>query len=212
MSDEPTAPDEALWKTPRADAAPTTESASPAPPADHAIGGDGADVGATAEADIWAGRTNWKHFAGRLSLWLLANVLVAVLLGWTASRADWLTGGGAFRVILGIFAVSGLFVVGGVVVKILTTRYRVTSQRLFIERGLLTQTVDQTELIRVDDVRLKKTVLDRMCGLGSVAVLSTDATDRETLIEGIAEPEKVAEAIRKHMRSMRKKSLFVENL
>jgi membrane protein YdbS with pleckstrin-like domain len=212
MSDEPTAPDEGLWKTAQADAAPTAESASPAPPADHAIGGDGADVGAAAEADLWAGRTHWKHFAGRLALWLLANVLLAVLLGWIASGPGWPSGRAAFWVVLAVFVVSGLFVVGGVVVQILTTRYRVTSQRLFIERGLLTQTVDQTELIRVDDVRLKKTVLDRMFGLGSVAVLSTDATDRETLIEGIAEPEKVAEAIRQHMRSMRKKSLFVENL
>jgi membrane protein YdbS with pleckstrin-like domain len=212
MSDEPTTPNDALWKAAQADAAPTAEPTSPGPLADHAVGGDGADVGAKAEADLWTGRTHWKHFAGRLTLWLLANVVVAVLLGWIAARADWLTGGGAFWVILGIFVVSGLIVVGRVVIKILTTRYRVTSQRLFIERGLLTQTVDQTELIRVDDVRLKKTMLDRMCGLGSVAVLSTDATDRETLIEGIAEPEKVAEAIRQHMRSMRKKSLFVENL
>jgi hypothetical protein len=72
--------------------------------------------------------------------------------------------------------------------------------------------VDQTELIRVDDVRVKKSMMDRLFGLGSVETLSTDQTDRETMIAGIAEPDKVAEAIRARMRTMRKKSLFVENL
>ena len=51
-----------------------------------------------------------------------------------------------------------------------------------------------------------------MFGLGTVAIVSTDATDRETVLTGIAEPDKVAEAIRSRMRTMRSKSLFIENL
>ena len=205
MSDEPAMGQGELWKQAG------HESEQPAG-AEHGIGGDGDQVEPAAETDIWAGRTHWKHHAGRLALWLVANVVVAVLIGWMAGRADWLGAGGAFWIIVVIVVASGAIVVGGVAAKILGTRYRLTTQRLFIERGIVSQTVDQTELIRVDDVRLKRGLVDRMFGLGSVESLSTDATDRVTVIAGIAEPEKVAEAIRTRMRTMRKKSLFVENL
>ncbi len=189
-----------------------------APPAEQlqtagrAVGGDGEATEPEAESDVWVGRTHWAHYIGRLSLWLAGNVVLALFVGWVASRADWLGARGAFWVMGVVVLLSGLIVVGGVAVEILGTRYRLTTQRLFIERGIIRQTVDQTELIRVDDVRISKGVADRLFGLGSVQTLSTDATDRETIIAGIAEPDSVAEAIRRRMRSMRKRSLFVENL
>lgn len=182
------------------------------PHLETAVGGDGAAPDPEAETEIWVGRTHWKHYAGRLALWLAANVVVAVAIGWVAGRVSWLGARGAFGVILGLLILSGLFVVGRVALTILGRRYRVTSQRLFIDRGILSQTVDQTELIRVDDVRIHKSFLDRVFGLGSVGILSTDASDREIRIEGIANPDAVAEAIRTHMRTLRRKSLFVENL
>ena len=209
MSDEPATGEGGLWKQ----AGDESEQPADEPAgAEHGIGGDGDQIEPAAETEIWAGRTHWKHYAGRLALWLVANVVVAVLIGWMAGRADWLGAGGAFWIIVVVVVASGAIVVGGVAAKILGTRYRLTTQRLFIERGIVSQTVDQTELIRVDDVRLKRGLVDRMFGLGSVESLSTDATDRVTVIAGIAEPEKVAEAIRTRMRTMRKKSLFVENL
>ena len=57
-----------------------------------------------------------------------------------------------------------------------------------------------------------KSVTDRLFGLGTVAILTTDASDRELRIEGITQPEHVAESIRGRMRTMRQKSLFVERL
>ncbi|MHC4093674.1 MAG: PH domain-containing protein [Planctomycetota bacterium] len=212
MSDDARAPSEGH----RAAADPPVEP--PTQPADEysgsqtGIGGDGAEVDTGAEVEVWVGRTHWKHFAGRISLWVLANAALSVLIGWVASGADWLGWRGALVVIALLLVVSAVLVLGRVLTTILGLRYRLTSQRLFLERGILSQTVDQTELIRVDDVRLQKTMLDRVFGLGSVHILSTDASDRATVIQGIADPENVAESIRKRMRTMRKKSLFIENL
>jgi membrane protein YdbS with pleckstrin-like domain len=212
MSDDVSSPRDDPSSSPGPPGQPLLEPETGKGGAQGAIGGDGAETEPARETDIWVGRTHWKHYAGRLGLWLLANVVLAVLIGWAASRADWLGWGGAFWLIAGVFLVSGLVVVGRVLLTILGTRYRLTSQRLFIERGIFGQTVDQSELIRVDDVRLQKSFLDRVFGLGSVEILSTDASDREITIEGIADPEAVAEGIRTRMRIMRKKSLFVENL
>ena len=180
--------------------------------AETVAAGDGAALDPEAEQELWAGRTHWKHYAGRLACWLACNVLVVVLLFQLAGYWEPMTGGHAFWVALGILLVSGAVVVGRVLLVILGVRYRLTSQRLFVERGILSRTVDQTELIRVDDVRLHKSLLNRVFGLGSVAIISTDATDREIVIAGIAEPERVAEAIRTRMRTLRRKSLFIENL
>ncbi len=180
---------------------------------DGAAGGDGATLDPGTETDIWTGRTHWQHYAGRLALWLIGNLAVIVLVIWLARRVEWLTFKAGFAIVAVILVVFGLeMVVRRVFLNILRHRYRLTTQRLFIERGILSRTIDQTELIRVDDVRLHKSFLNRMFRLGSVAVVSTDATDREIVIEGIAEPEKVAEAIRTRMRAMRRKSLFIENL
>ena len=96
--------------------------------------------------------------------------------------------------------------------RIIGRRYRLTDQRLFIERGVLTQTIDQTELIRVDDVRVRKTLLDRVFGLGDVEINSTDASDATIILEGIRDPDRISEDVRSRMRALRKRSLFIENL
>ncbi len=165
-----------------------------------------------AETDIWHGRTHWKHYAGRLILWLLANGVVGALTIGLAERFNWLDGAAAVGIIVGLLVVSGGFVIGRIVLIILSRRYRLTTQRLFIHRGILSQTVDQMELIRVDDVRIHKSVMDRMLGLGSIEILSTDTSNREISIEGIPNADQLAEAVRTNMHRLRSKSLYVERL
>jgi membrane protein YdbS with pleckstrin-like domain len=190
----------------------TPASAAPGASLAELPSGDGAPAHPAAEAKVWTGRMSWKHFAGRLTLWLLACLAVVVGLYVAAERVDWLTGRVAVWIGGVAVAASGFVVLGGVMLAVLNHRYRLTSQRLFIERGILSRTIDQTELIRVDDVRVYQSLADRLFGLGTVGILSTDATDREIRMEGIADPHHVAEAVRTHMRSLRRKSLFVENL
>ncbi|MFQ5591739.1 MAG: PH domain-containing protein [Phycisphaerae bacterium] len=166
----------------------------------------------TQEVEIWIGRTHWKHYAGRLALWALANALLVVALVLSASHVAWLRLSTAIAIAAGTAAVTGLIVWGGVLLRLFQRRYRLTNQRLFIERGILNQTVDQTELIRVDDVRLFKTPLNRLFGLGSIVISSTDASDSKVTIEGIQQPEQIAEAIRSNMWTLRRRSLFIEQL
>lgn len=164
------------------------------------------------EQCLWEGRTHWKHFSGRIALWALASTVFALLVAWLASRMDWLSATAAWYIAgIPILATAAW---GGVKLAalIVGTRYRVTDERLFIERGLLTRTTDQTELIRVDDVRTRKTLVDRLFGLGSVEVVSTDTSDRFVTLEGVPGADEVAEIVRGRMRALRRKSLFVENL
>jgi len=167
--------------------------------------------GPSPEQCLWQGRTHWKHFAGRIALWALAATVYALLVAWITSRTGLSATAGWYIACIPILATA---VWGGVKLTavIAGTRYRVTDERLFIERGLLTRTTDQTELIRVDDVRTRKTLVDRLFGLGSVEVVSTDTSDRFVTLEGVSGADEVAEIVRGRMRALRRKSLFVENL
>jgi membrane protein YdbS with pleckstrin-like domain len=164
------------------------------------------------EQTLWTGRTHWKHHTGRIALWLAGSVVYAVLVGWVAGKIHALSGAPAWYLAGIPIVLSGAYFGGRLMLRIAACRYRLTDQRLFIDRGLMSRTIDQTELIRVDDVRIRKSLIDQIVGLGSVEVLSTDVSDGVIVIEGIAGADHVAETIRGRMRALRRQSLFVENL
>ncbi len=166
--------------------------------------GDGATLDPGGERELWDGHTSWKHFAD----------LVLVAVGWTIIAAIvWFTTPPSMGWTVLILTLGGwLYVAARIGHGILYHHYRLTTQRLFIERGILSRTIDQAELIRVDDVRIHKTLLNRLTRLGSLEIFSTDASDRRVMIVGIENPESLADSIREHMRTLRERSLFVESL
>ncbi len=164
------------------------------------------------EQTLWSGRTHWKHYAGRLIVWAMGSIVLVVASRWVAGLSEVWGGSVAFWCTAIPIILVGAYLGVTIFWRIIGRRYRLTDQRLFIERGVLTQTIDQTELIRVDDVRVRKTLLDRIFGLGDVEINSTDASDATILIAGIRDPDQLAEDVRSRMRALRKKSLFIENL
>ena len=57
-------------------------------------------------------------------------------------------------------------------------------------------------------------MLDQLLGIGNVEVIaSTDRTDGDVTLVGIAQPMKVAEMIRENMRNLRqRRGIYVENV
>lgn len=158
------------------------------------------------EVAVWQGRPAWRAFGGAWAAWFS----LAIMLLYAASRfgggplvqAVWLIVGGAA---VGLFARDALVVYG--------LRYHLTTQRLFVHRGILTRVTDQMELIRVDDVRQTQGVLDRILDTGTVQVFSTDETDDSVTLRSIPSPADVAEQIRLHTRGVRNKgAIAVERI
>jgi len=82
--------------------------------------------------------------------------------------------------------------------RVWTIRYRLTDQRLYINRGLLTRTSDSMELVYIDDVRLIQTFIDRFVngGVGSLIIFcSADKTDKKLVLKGIDKPHEIFEKI-----------------
>jgi uncharacterized membrane protein YdbT with pleckstrin-like domain len=84
-------------------------------------------------------------------------------------------------------------------------QYRLTNQRLFIRTGLIAKKVDELELFRVKDVKVNQTILQRLLGVGSITVLSSDDSSPELTLIGILKPEDVKETIRTCYRAARKR-------
>ncbi len=165
------------------------------------------------EETLWTGRPHWHSFAPSLLGWLAGSSALSILMIWAAGKFDDLSGAVAFWIAAVPILGSGLVVASRVVVGVYGRRFRLTTERLFIHRGLLSRTIDQSELIRVDDVRVSKTFVNRLFGLGTVEILSTDTSDKSLQVPGIKNPDEVAEAVRDSMRTLRKKkSVFVESL
>jgi membrane protein YdbS with pleckstrin-like domain len=208
---DPQPPSEPTPAGPDTPPAPASTPATGSAPANTVPAGDGAPIDPANESTIWTGRTHWQHYIGRV---IIGAILVP--LGWwlisrLAARYAWT--GGTTLTIAAAFTAGMVLIIGGYILyRIVQNRYRLTGQRLFVETGILSQTIDQTELIRVDDVRVHKRLTDRLLNMGTVEVRSTDASDAAIIIRGVKDAEKVAELVRTNMRALRSRSLFIENL
>jgi hypothetical protein len=77
------------------------------------------------------------------------------------------------------------------------TRYEVSADRIEWSRGLLDRKVDNLDMFRVVDLKLRRNLLDCIVGVGTVSVITTDKTDPEFAFEKIRSPRKLYDAIKK---------------
>ena len=88
------------------------------------------------------------------------------------------------------------------------THYELDAERLIIRTGVFTQIEDEVRLYRILDITLKRTLRQRIWGLGTIHCCSSDATLKEFELRGVKNPRAVkdllsqsieAERVRKHV-------------
>lgn len=85
------------------------------------------------------------------------------------------------------------------------TKYMLSEDRLFVEKGFLNSTLDEENLYRVRDISVSRTLGQRLFGLGTVKVYSSGVNDDVTLLESIKHPIEVKEEIVRLVEAERKK-------
>lgn len=141
----------------------------------------------TKEAELWEGGYSAKAMMGN---WVLGGALSFCLLAlgiwiWNSPLVWW-----------GVaIALAGLWLYLGIVLlsRRLGVHYRLTSQRFFHEKGILRHTTDLIEVIDMDDITFDQTIIDRMMGVGSIHIVSSDRSHPELKIAGIEDVKEVAE-------------------
>lgn len=85
----------------------------------------------------------------------------------------------------------------------LTTRYKLSSQRLIVTRGFIGRRTEEIDLYRVNDVSVKQHPLERITRMGDVNIISADSTAPVMKLENISSPDRVKDMIREAARHER---------
>jgi uncharacterized membrane protein YdbT with pleckstrin-like domain len=156
------------------------------------------------EQELWHGGFSPKAMYGT---WMVAvfitaaavviSVLVPQPLTWIATAA-----------VVGIF---WLWSLGYYALTRLSVDYTLTSQRLVHKTGILRQVTNRIEVIDIDDVQFVQGLMERLFGVGSIKLLSSDTSDPSLVLRGIDNVQQVAGLIDNARRDeRRKRGLYME--
>jgi uncharacterized membrane protein YdbT with pleckstrin-like domain len=103
-----------------------------------------------------------------------------------------------YRISAGIgLAILVVFLLLLKVVQLKMTHYEVTADRIEFSRGILDRKVDNLDMFRVIDLKMRRTLLDCIVGVGTVGLITTDKTDPEFNFEKIHSPRRLYDIIKK---------------
>ncbi len=83
------------------------------------------------------------------------------------------------------------------------TKYAMSEDRLFVKRGLFNLNQEEILLYRVRDISLKRSLGQRIFGVGSVVVYSSDQTTPSLELRNIKHSEDVKEMLHEQVEEMK---------
>ena len=150
------------------------------------------------ETDIFSLSPAARAFSGQILLGVIFVVL-GVGLATRAQDFSWAPRVALVPLALGVL----LFLL--VWIRVKSSSYRLTTQRLFVHRGWLAKHGDELELYRVKDVVVDQGVMQRLLGYGTITVLADDDSTPTLELVSIASPIKIKEMIRTQYRAARQR-------
>ena len=83
------------------------------------------------------------------------------------------------------------------------TRYCLSDDRLFISEGFLNLKDDEILLYRVRDIDTKRTLWQRLFGVGTITVMSSDKSLPNLVLKNVKDPVFVKELIHRQVEEMK---------
>lgn len=81
-------------------------------------------------------------------------------------------------------------------IKIRSSRYRITTQRVLFTQGIFSKKTDALELYRVRDVDMYEPFWQRMFKLGNLELITSDKTTPKFLLHAVPKPKELLDKIR----------------
>jgi membrane protein YdbS with pleckstrin-like domain len=153
-------------------------------------------------------------FSGQPSLWAIAGTFVkcgivlavaVTLIVWHIERLSMLNLTTQQAAVFGKYRFLAGLVIGLIVVMVLfykavqlkMTYYEVSAERIEYGRGIFDRRVDNLDMFRVVDLKLRRSVLDCIVGVGSVMLTTTDKSHPEFMFEKVRGARELYDAIKK---------------
>jgi uncharacterized membrane protein YdbT with pleckstrin-like domain len=106
-----------------------------------------------------------------------------------------------------------IFAIATYIYRRMSVHYELTTQRFIHQAGVLVRRTDRIEVIDIDDVSYTQGIIQRMFGVGTIRITSSDRSHPELVLKGIdrvPETASLIDDVRREER--RRRSLFVESV
>jgi uncharacterized membrane protein YdbT with pleckstrin-like domain len=144
------------------------------------------------ERILYEGHPSWRSIIAFYFRGILATALICLIVAFVSALGE----GGANEGLVTIIALVGValtILVG--FVKRVATSYTITDRRLHIKRGIVSRTIQETRLERVQNVNYHQTVMQRVLQVGDVDFDTAAGDDYNFVFAGVAEPADVVHMV-----------------
>ncbi|MFY7877026.1 MAG: PH domain-containing protein [Pirellula sp.] len=164
------------------------------------------------ETDLWTGGFSPKAMIGTWLLSALFSVAVLVVLVMAPTLlGDQVPLKVLWSVGIGIVIAWWAIAISSYAYRRISVGYQLTNQRFIHKHGILVRTTDRIELIDIDDVAFSQGLIQRMLGVGTIRVTSSDRSHPTLALLGIDEVDRVSGMIDDARRKeRRRRSLHIE--
>jgi len=166
----------------------------------------------TAEETLWKGSPSWRVLIGKVVAMILAVVIIPAIAIFVSSHtADLDMSSRITKIGWGLAAVIVVWELIAFLIAMLrlqSTLYTVSNQRILIEQGMLSKSVSEIDLRSLDDTQFFQSFSERILGIGNVTLVSSDKALPVTVLRGIHNPRNVRETIRAAAYQVSQRQLF----
>ncbi|QDV26620.1 PH domain-containing protein [Aureliella helgolandensis] len=158
------------------------------------------------ERSLWKGGYSPKAMYGTWVVSAVVTVLALVLVGlFAGDQAN------VWMIVGAVVLLVWCYVIALYMYRRLSMHYELTTQRFVHQEGLLVRQTDRIEVIDIADVSYKQGIVQRMLGVGSVTIESTDRSHPQLILRGIDKVPEIASLIDDVRREeRRRRSLHIE--
>ena len=151
------------------------------------------------ERVLFEGHPSWRSILDFYLKGLAATAVICLLVAiGTGTIGD--ETNDSLVVLLAIIGVGITVLVG--FVKRVATSYTITNRRLHIKKGIVSRTIQETRLERVQNVNTSQGVIQRILQIGDVDFDTAAGDDYNFIFSGVADPQEVVEKVDEATRSL----------
>jgi uncharacterized membrane protein YdbT with pleckstrin-like domain len=144
------------------------------------------------EQVLYEGHPSWRSILAFYIKGILITAAVALIVALVTGMDE----GGADSGLVTLVALVGvaLTILAGFIARV-TTSYTITDRRLHIKRGIVSRTIQETRLERVQNVNYQQSVIQRLLQVGDVDFDTAASDDYTFIFAGVDDPADVVHKV-----------------